>query len=212
MKYKVGDKVRVKSLDWYNENKDINGYVNTYCTFTPQMAKYCGKETTIENVLVSGSNRYMLDGIPYYTFSDDMFELVKDTNTVLEIPGGYEVDRIESDKIYLKKQEVTTYDTLPQTKGYNIYQMYRSEKEAKSAIAMARISQLIPYYGGAITNEEWYDENMPKYCIERRFDSIRKITIYGTYTFLAFRTKEQRDRFMSYTENVQLVKDYLMID
>ena len=139
-------------------------------------------------------------------------EDTNDTNTVLEIPVGYEVDKIESGKIILKKQGVTTYNTILQHKGYNIYQMYNTTKEAKSAIAMGKISQLMPYYGGAITDEEWYNEDIPKYCIERRFDSIRKIMFYGTYTFLAFRTNEQRDRFMSYPENVQLVKDYLMID
>ena len=27
MRFKVGDKVRIKSFDWYNENKDKDGFV-----------------------------------------------------------------------------------------------------------------------------------------------------------------------------------------
>lgn len=37
-----------------------------------------------------------------------------------------------------------------------------SEKVIKSMIAMAMISQLMPYYGGEITDEEWLD-NVAKY-------------------------------------------------
>ena len=51
MKYKVGDRVRIKSLDWYNENKDEGGFI--LCGkwyFTPYYQEYCGKTLTIKSV------------------------------------------------------------------------------------------------------------------------------------------------------------------
>lgn len=61
MKYKVGDKVRIKSLEWYNENK--NAYMNVahddYSnSFVRLMAAYCGMEANITEV--EGSH-YILD-------------------------------------------------------------------------------------------------------------------------------------------------------
>lgn len=49
MKYKPGDKVKIKSLDWYNENKGEDGRVMCGCTgFCKEMKSYCGKELTID--------------------------------------------------------------------------------------------------------------------------------------------------------------------
>lgn len=85
-----------------------------------------------------------------------------------------------------------------------------SEKVAKSMLAMAQISQLMPYYGGAITDEEWKATNWTtKYTIDRVEGSIVEDSWSTKYHFLAFHTKEQRDEFLKY--NKQLVKDYLMI-
>jgi hypothetical protein len=45
---KEGDKVRVKSLEWYRDNRDINGEVKTEGnTFIEEMKEYCGKEAII---------------------------------------------------------------------------------------------------------------------------------------------------------------------
>lgn len=84
-----------------------------------------------------------------------------------------------------------------------------SEKVAKSMLAMAMISQLMPYYGGVITDEEWKDDSKIKYTIGRFKYELKGLSFH-TYYFLAFHTEEQRDAFLKY--NAQLVKDYLMID
>lgn len=86
---------------------------------------------------------------------------------------------------------------------------FLSEKHAKSALAMAQISQLMPYYGGEITDEEW-ENSSPKYIIDR-YGNMINITFHtNAYYFLAFHTEEQRNKFLK--NNEQLVKDYLMIE
>ena len=51
MKYKIGDKVRIKSIDWYNENKDAEDFV--HCgnkVFDDYMSVFCGSVVTIGGV------------------------------------------------------------------------------------------------------------------------------------------------------------------
>ena len=53
MKYKVGDKVRVKSIDWYEENKDDSGSIKIGSKeyyFVEEMLNYCGAPLTIKEV------------------------------------------------------------------------------------------------------------------------------------------------------------------
>lgn len=85
-----------------------------------------------------------------------------------------------------------------------------SEKVAKSMLAMAKISQLMPYYGGEVTDKEWNDGNITKFVIERIKNEINTDYYNNSFHFLAFHTAEQRGNFLKY--NKQLVKDYLMID
>lgn len=85
-----------------------------------------------------------------------------------------------------------------------------SEKVAKSMLAMAMISQLMPYYGGEITDEEWEDSTNKYVIVKIRGDIYIDDDFIHKYHFLAFHTGEQRDDFLKYNE--QLVKDYLMID
>ena len=50
LKFKVGDKVRVKSLEWYNEKKDSIGHIPIGQVFTDAMSKYCGSILTIKEI------------------------------------------------------------------------------------------------------------------------------------------------------------------
>lgn len=85
-----------------------------------------------------------------------------------------------------------------------------SYKVAKSMLAMAMISQLMPFYGKEITDKEWEARRLPKFVIGKNQNLIYSDINYTDYCFLAFHTSDQRDDFLKYNE--QLVKDYLMID
>lgn len=92
------------------------------------------------------------------------------------------------------------------------YDTYATEKQAKSALAMARISQIMANdkrFGGAITDEEW-ENNNTKFILLRYRNTIKgDITMHHS-CFLAFHTVDQRRLFLK--ENEDLVKDYLMIE
>ena len=153
----------------------------------------------------------------------------------IEVPKGYEIDKENSSFeriVFKKKQEIKTWEDLcvagKKIEGFfintaygNVYKaapgkaennrdVFLTEKEARSARAAAMISQLMPYYGGAITNEEWKDYSMRKFAITRNGYGVQFMESACWFYFLAFRTAEQRDEFLK--NNEQLVKDYLMID
>jgi len=96
----------------------------------------------------------------------------------------------------------------------NRYKNFANRKQAISAIAMARISQImandVEHFGGAITDKEWEDLTVEKYAIYRNSNNISVMITTFEYHFLAFHTEEQRDLFLE--KYSDLVKDYFMID
>mgnify|MGYP003309175316 FL=1 len=73
MNYKVGDRVKIKSLDWYNENKDETDDIecSNNIWFYKEMSKFCGKVMTISHVR---ADHYTMveDLVGYWT--DEMIE------------------------------------------------------------------------------------------------------------------------------------------
>lgn len=106
MKYKVGDKVRVKSLDWYNENKNQTGQITCLDDiFVDEMSKLCGKLVTINSFTKHG---YHINEDEYkYIWTDDMFEEIMENEVKIEVPEGYIIDEENStfECIKFKKKE-----------------------------------------------------------------------------------------------------------
>lgn len=88
MRYKRGDRVKIKSLDWYNQNKDQHGRVACgYHVFTEEMSKFCGctmivcNRTNLGVMTMGGSASYwtdeMIEGIAVDLQEDKMVSLNK---------------------------------------------------------------------------------------------------------------------------------------
>jgi len=149
-------------------------------------------------------------------------------------PEGYEIDKENSTFECIKFKLISTKwrdNERARITGYFIgnssdiiktdmichnskinYNVFNSKKQAKSALAMARISQIMANderFGGVVTDEEWKNDSTYKYCIDRQRNEINKEFYSVGFKFLAFHTGEQRELFLK--ENEDLVKDYLML-
>ena len=72
MKYKEGDRILIKSLDWYNANKDEYGYIDCGSReFFTKMSDLCGKIATIKEICKT--NCYRLEEYDF-DWTDEMIE------------------------------------------------------------------------------------------------------------------------------------------
>ena len=121
MKYKVGDKVLIKSADWYYKNRDEVNLVDCgSASFVPSMVKFCGQIVTISSVSseksLLGIYRIKEDG-GAFNWTDEMIEgIFAEENKPLafgdswKCPQGYQfVDEngnvINAQKIALEKKK-----------------------------------------------------------------------------------------------------------
>ena len=90
LKYKVGDKVLIKSIDWYNENKNKFGEINyKRCAFTNSMTQYCDSILTI----VDKTKDYYWVDENMFIWTDEMIEGLVEEETkpkdMGEVSDGY---------------------------------------------------------------------------------------------------------------------------
>lgn len=92
------------------------------------------------------------------------------------------------------------------------YSSLWDSKVISKIIAALKISKIIEFgYGGIVTDEEWEDRDIIKYCLCKVDNRIFYATRTDHFLFIAFHTDQQREEFMSYPENVELIRNYYMI-
>lgn len=219
MKYKVGDKVKIRSLDWYNANKTEGGEVYLESiVFLQLMSKYCGKVATITHAFRYG---YYLDiDRGCYHWTDEMFEEnINDMETKeIIIPQGWEIDKVEDNKIILKESK----KELPKTWEECCELLGEGEYINNESI----ICNYTPHCGASKANENilptdlgkpmlalmqllvcrevyrqgwkpnWFDSKTKKWVIEDINDNITSMAYMQTSKVLSFQSEEIRDEFL----------------
>ena len=76
MLYKPGDKVKIKSLDWYETNARDGRVMCDGLGFLGMMTEWCGKELTIDCIFTDerGSGYIMKEPKIQWRFTDSMIE------------------------------------------------------------------------------------------------------------------------------------------
>ena len=98
MRFKAGDRVRIKSIDWYNENKDEDGNIrykrdgSAYPVFfSKYMSNFCGEILTIKSVFKHSYHMNETSSCEFWT--DEMIEGLVEEETepkdIGEVSDGY---------------------------------------------------------------------------------------------------------------------------
>lgn len=90
MRFKVGDRVKIQSLEQYNKHKNRHGDINYGCEteilFTPEMSSFCGRVVTITRVRYIGCVRFyhLAEDKGDHLWVDGMFEGLAEEETLIE--------------------------------------------------------------------------------------------------------------------------------
>lgn len=89
MKYTAGDKVKIKSLEWFNTNKCKGRVICDGLAFVELMTEHCGKELTIDCIYTGSDGKQgyiMKEPKIQWRFTDAMIEgLVESENTMVRL-------------------------------------------------------------------------------------------------------------------------------
>ena len=233
LKYKAGDQVRIKSLDWYNKNIKNNGII--ICgseSFTHPMSHFCDKVVTIVTIQ---DDRYRIledDGDWYWT--DEMFDTFAEeeverltgnlSNSLVnefELPDGY-IFKDENGNIINAQKIVLEKKGSRYPKTYEECSIINGCEGRISLSIIGKFTRLInarnAYWRiagkemglGKPWKPDWTIQKLPKYCIAGVEGQIKTAERYIVNTILAFPTVEMRDAFYEvFREEIEICKELL---
>lgn len=196
-KYKVGDRVVVKSLEWYNSHKNGEGTVNVPQYFVLGMSKYCGQVLTIREVYADTC--YYVDDAGY-AWSDEMFE-------------GLE-SKVDSRPVPIKKIDVsilpTDFDACAKLLGVSC----NISADGYMGIEFQEFQKLIicrnAYWAIAYDWKPNYKNKEKKHCIVTRRGIVSVATTIEISRNFAFPTPEMAQKFHdSFKPKLDFCKDML---
>lgn len=183
---RVYDNAMVYGVGSVHDNARIYGNSQVFgCAYVRNNANVLGNAKVHGNCIVSGNVIVYGDAnIDCYTFTDKDTYDVKDVcgnlqqyfnknmqkdSVTIQVPDGYEIDKENStfDCIKLKKKnevkEIHTWDDLVVSRENKCYD-WTYGLAIKSLIAEFKIKELMPYFGGVITDKEWENKSLEKNC------------------------------------------------
>lgn len=235
MKYEVGDKVRIKSFDWYNKNRDEIGQVECGAVcFIAAMATFCDKIVTISSITPTLEVYRIKEDNGTFNWTDEMIEEIfaEETKPLTfgdswECPQGYQfVDEngnvINATKIVLKKKEYPkTYEECNRIMGVELWNTLwgedatEYEEQTEDLIdAFIRLKVCRDAYWKIADN--WKEERKEKsmhYVIQSTMlGEVVKVTLPNCIAnyLLDFPTEEMRDAFYeNFKELIENCKELL---
>ena len=225
MKYKIGDRVKIKSRDWYKENKRKRGRIYfDNASFIPEMSRYCGTKLTIaevkHNFYFVEENNYawteeVIEGLVEEETknNNDMEEKetllgwVKESDSLRLVPHkDYEIKH-DGDNFYLvkkKKEYPKTYCECKDILG--LWDIDDTERGYYKTDLIDKLQMLLicrdAYW--KIAGEEmglgkpWepnWEDNTPKFSIRVVENVLSNITQTSVSYVLTFPTEKMRDTF-----------------
>lgn len=190
MNYKIGDKVKIKSINWYNTNKQKYGeieFANNDTAFVEPMSQYCGKLATITKV---NNSTYSIDiDNNKFFWTDEMFEDITIDTSIK--PIIFELSLDEAKQWYKQGGELKNLALL----GFNENEL-REIPKTKYINKLKDLQRLL--IERDFVNGDWkpsWTKETTKFTINNCNNSIRKSIRYESSCILAFPTREIRDEF-----------------
>ena len=121
---KVGDKVKIKSREWYEKWKEQTGSVPVLYSFTEAMAKHCGRVLTVKEVSFgSRDRRFRLEeDEKEKTWSLEMFEEVypQESSKVVGCAKAFEALGVNASALEKQLRATSAIPTINPIQGIGI--------------------------------------------------------------------------------------------